>query len=201
MKKSFNEKFFDFPRFYEWKAKIITRLNCGFTDFATSRLEKLTTNKEVVDIGCGSTQLFYDPNKTKKRLGVDISAAMIEDSKKLYPSSSYIVSAAEDLELPPKSFDAVLFCFFLHHVDPKAWPKILEKARGIARESVVILDHTLNDSLIPRSIQKLWWNLFDGGRFYPREEEWDALLKNFKIIEYQRKGALFGNVCYYNLTP
>ena len=36
---------------------------------------------------------------------------------------------------------------------------------------------------------------------YFQKRVWDALLKNFKIIEYQRKGALFGNVCYYNLTP
>lgn len=193
---SFAERIFDFPALYRMKSKYLGRLN----GLGADMLVDVTHGLEVLDVGCGSHQYLYEPEKTKFRAGIDSSAPAIEAANRLYPSSFHAVgSVVKRMPFKDKSFDTVLLLFLLHHLPVEFVPGVLAEARRLSRKNIVILDHIRSDVPLLRAIQLRYWSICDGGTLYRSAAEWKELLADFKVREYRRSGALFRNVCYYVL--
>jgi len=191
------EKIFSFPKFYDIKVAFLKKIN-GLSHL---KIDHLIQNKEIIDIGCGSKSLFYNPKNAKRRTGIDLSPEMIEFSKKNYPNSLHYVGPAEKLPFPDKSFDIALIQFVLHHIEANNWHAVITEAKRVSKDGIIIFDQVKHDGFLRSLIQKIWWDLTDGGQIYRKERDWVELLKNeqLQIINYQRLGTLFGNVCFYQL--
>ena len=77
-----------------------------------------TSDKKILDLGCGSGYGSVYLNNASSYLGIDISSETIEEcrSKFFGPNKSFKVDNAQDLELMDASFD-VITCFeVLEHV-------------------------------------------------------------------------------------
>ncbi len=194
---SFGEKIFKFPSLYRGKTTILKALN-GMGGFS---LDPLIEKKKIIDIGCGTIQYFYAPEKTLRRVGIDTSPEMLREAKRLYPHSEYITQSGEHLPYPNDSFDVALLLFMLHHIPSNEWGMFLGEARRVAKKEILIIDHVQHDSPLLSLVQRTYWQLFDGGHTYRKEKEWFSLLQSreFVIKDYKRMGALFGNICYFRL--
>lgn len=193
--KSLGERIFDIPFLYNIKIIFLNFLN---------RLEipidPLIKNREILDIGCGSYQVRYNPNLAKLRIGIDPSVKALKKAQALYPKSLHLAVSADKLPFKNKSFDTTLLLFTLHHLNNKQWHDCLNEVKRVTRDKIIIYDHVKNDFKILRFIQLLYWRIFDGGLTYPLEKEWKLNLKTFRIKKYLRLGSLFNHICFYELT-
>jgi len=195
---AFVEKIFRFPELYTKKVVFLKKIN-GLDSLSVDHIIK---DKEIIDIGCGNVSHFYHPNHAKKRVGIDTSPEMIEAANKLYPNSTHQVASALNLPFEDKSFDIALIQFVLHHIAADQWYAVLSEAKRVARDAIIIFDHVKHEKFFPALIQQTWWSTTDGGEIYRKEKDWEDLLSKagLKVLHYQRRGALFGNICYYHLA-
>jgi ubiquinone/menaquinone biosynthesis C-methylase UbiE len=121
-------------------------------------------------------------------------------AQELYPESLHIAASADKLPFKNKSFDVTLLLFTLHHLNNKQWHKCLKEVERVTKDKIIIYDHVKNDSLVLRSIQMIYWKIFDGGSTYPFENEWKFALRRFRIKKYLLVGNLFNHICFYELT-
>lgn len=195
-KTSLGEKIFDFPKLYNIKISILNAINKK-----SIPLDNLIKGKEVLDIGCGSYLGRYNPNITKRLVGIDPSAEALKLAQKLHPGAFFFVASADNLPFADKSFDVSLILFTLHHLSSKKWKKALYEANRVSRKTIIIYDHVHHDLRLPAAIQMLYWRVFDGGHVYYHQKKWDLMLKPFKIQEHYRFGSLFSHICFYHLQP
>ena len=195
---TFVEKIFSFPRLYTAKVVFLKNIN-GLQSLS---IDPLIKDKEIIDIGCGNVSHFYNPEYAKRRIGIDTSLEIIKSANQLYPTSTHQVASAFDLPCEDKSVDIALIQFVLHHIPADQWQNVLSEAKRVARDSIVIIDHTKHDKFLPALIQQTWWSTTDGGEAYRKESDWKTVLSkaNLKVLNYQRHGLLFGNICYYHLS-
>lgn len=85
---------------------------------------------KVVDLGCGPCVIYK--GKDIDLTGVDFSDSAIQEAKKNYPQGKYVVSKAQDTELPEKSFDTVIMLGLLDYFDD--WSIILNEAERICKD-------------------------------------------------------------------
>jgi ubiquinone/menaquinone biosynthesis C-methylase UbiE len=165
-------------------------------------LDGYTAGAEVLDLGCGSYQFHYRPERTALRLGIDLSARCVATANRLYGRSLHLrASLADPLPFADRSFDVVLLLSVLHHLPRAIVPAVLAEAARVARREVLVLDHTRSDVGWQRAIQQRYWDTFDGGDLYRSSAEWDELLTPYQVTGHRRLGVLFRNVCLYRLRP
>jgi ubiquinone/menaquinone biosynthesis C-methylase UbiE len=87
----------------------------------------------VLDVGCGNGSLIGEISRKAeiKAYGVDISANMIEECKRLNANITFSVSGGEKLDFSDNSFDIVTMCCVLHHLDNPQ--NFFEEARRILK--------------------------------------------------------------------
>jgi len=191
------ESIFKFPKLYQKKVQLLAALNGQ----SQNELNELISNQEVLDLGCGSFQFFYEPKNAKRLVGMDYVPEAIEGAKQMYPEAEYRVGSATDpLPFESKSFDVVMLLFMIHHLPQNSIESLLKETLRVARKKVVIYDHTKADRGPKALIQQTYWDKLDGGKKYRTEQEWIELLKPYKITKYLRKGLLFKNICYYEIS-
>lgn len=191
---SIGEKIFDIPFLYNLKIKFLNNLNK-----LNIPIDPYVKNKEILDLGCGSYQVRYNPSLAKLRIGIDPSNKALIKAQELYPDSLHLAGSAERLPFADKSFDVTLLLFTLHHLNPRQWRKCIKEVQRVTRSKIIIYDHILNDSKILRGVQLLYWNIFDGGLSYPTISEWKEKLKDFTIKRYLRVGNMFKHICFYEI--
>ncbi len=194
----FIEGIFDYPAIYRQKSKILSRLN-GFRE---GYLNPIIEGQEILDLGCGSYQYYFNPAEARLRVGMDVSSGAIRGASCLYPDSLHVVgSIVSPLPFQDRSFDVALLLFVIHHLPIHLVMQVLKESIRTAKKYVVVLDHTRSDSLVKRMIQTAYWKVVDGGTLYRSEHEWTQLWKdmNVPVLEYKRHGAMFKNICYYKL--
>jgi SAM-dependent methyltransferase len=190
------ERVFDHPQALGAKVALLSLLN----GIPRASLERFTAGAEVLDLGCGSYQYHYRPERTSARIGIDLSARCTATADRLYPRSLHLTaSLADPLPFADGSFDVVLLLSVLHHLPRAIVPGVLREAARVARREVLVLDHTRSDVAWKRGIQQRYWDTFDGGDLYRSAAEWDALLAGYRVTEHRRLGVLFRNVCLYRL--
>lgn len=191
------ERIFDHPQLYRAKVALLNTLN----PMPLAEVDRWTAGREVIDLGSGSFQVLYAPRRAALRVGLDHSHNAAATADRLYPDSLHLVAGLEQrLPFADKSFDVALLLFVLHHLPPALAPQVLAEARRVAREQVLIFDHTRSDVAWQRRVQLAYWASFDGGDIYRSQAEWDALFADERVLEARRFGRLFRNVCYYRLA-
>lgn len=191
---SIGEKIFDIPFLYNLKINFLNSLNR-----LRIPIDPYVKNREILDIGCGSYQVRYNPGLAKLRVGIDPSVKALTKAQQLYPESMHLIGSADRLPFVNKSFDVTLLLFTLHHLNSKQWADCLKEATRVTKKTIIIYDHIKNDSKILSGIQLLYWNTFDGGLTYPTAPEWKERLKGFKIKKYLRLGNMFKHICFYEI--
>lgn len=192
---SFGEKIFDIPFLYNLKIRFLNKLNQ-----LKIPIDPAIKNKEILDLGCGSYQVRYDPSLAKLRIGIDPSAKALMKAQELYPESFHLIGSADSLPFKNKSFQVTLLLFTLHHLNANQWENTISEVKRVTKDKIIIYDHISHDSIFFKSIQLLYWKIFDGGLTYPTESEWKEKLKTFMIKKYKRVGTLFGHICFYELN-
>jgi ubiquinone/menaquinone biosynthesis C-methylase UbiE len=96
--------------------------------------------ESLLDVGCFCGEwlhyvLEHRPS-IRKHLGTDIARNKIDEAKQLLPGLNVIVSAAEELDLPEKSFDVVTCLEVLEHIP--GWLKVFHSLFRFARKQVII---------------------------------------------------------------
>ena len=86
---------------------------------------KPTSNKTILDAGCGDGRFCYEMNKVgAKIVGIDFSESAIRFAKAFNPNIEFLVQDIKDIDLPYQ-FDYVVLIETLEHFIPEQIPKIL----------------------------------------------------------------------------
>ncbi|MBV8461704.1 MAG: class I SAM-dependent methyltransferase [Acidimicrobiales bacterium] len=95
-----------------------------FTDLASPRL-----TDALLDIGCGTGQSRrVSAGLVGRYVGVDLSPAVVEAARTVFPDDDWHVADACRLPFPNESFDLVAFSSVLHHI-PDFGPAVREAFR------------------------------------------------------------------------
>jgi len=95
----------------------------------------------VLDLGCGTGLLCrriadrLDPDAGGEAVGIDAAGRMIALARRKRggPGCRFEAMAAETLDFPPASFDAVVSSLFFHHVDRELKRRSLEEAYRVLK--------------------------------------------------------------------
>lgn len=98
-------------------------------------LGRLPEAGTVLDLGCGSgvpvaRSLVAAGHRVT---GVDISEVQVSRARELVPGADFVRADVTALELPPASFDAVVFLYALIHVPVEEQPALLERVASWLR--------------------------------------------------------------------
>jgi SAM-dependent methyltransferase len=104
--------------------------------------QSLTLDKaEIVDVGCGDGWLARAMAKRGAFVtGVEISPKMLVRARSFGPvgNEHFIQGSAEDLPLPTRSADVVVFFNALHHVDKQGLPKALRESARVLKSGGIL---------------------------------------------------------------
>ena len=107
------------------------------TDVRKEVLERETAGRRVLDLGCG---VGFSTSSSEGSVGVDTSRPMIEKAKELFPDKEFSQGHAEWCGFPEREFDVVTIMYLFHEAPQSARRRIIEHARRIAKEKIVIVD-------------------------------------------------------------
>jgi len=103
---------------------------------AAENLIKQTNPIQVLEVGCGAGDLagrLFGP--AVEYTGIDLSPAEVDLARERYPGREFLVGSAYGLPFPDRTFDLVVVCEVLEHLDcPDA---------GLAEAARVCRGHTL----------------------------------------------------------
>lgn len=120
--------------------------------------------KSVLDLGCGpSSPLQYCKN-IRQSTAVEIFQPYFEETRRKKIHTEYIESRIEDLELPEKSFDAVILIEVLEHMSQEAGLEMLQKMQRWARKKVIV---STPNGFLPQ-------NTYDNNPFQKHLSGWDV---------------------------
>jgi ubiquinone/menaquinone biosynthesis C-methylase UbiE len=99
---------------------------------------RLEEGEEVVDVGCGDARLLRDLGmfrSLRRRVGIDVAPPSA-------PEPGIEVSAYDGrtIPFPDRSFDSVVFGYFLHYLRREDAAALLQEGCRVARRNVFVLD-------------------------------------------------------------
>ncbi len=189
---SISEKIFDIPFIYNLKVALCKSL----TKWTPINITPYLKDKDVLNIGCGPDNCFFNASLPSKITGFDISAESVKSIKKQDPNGFYFVGSGDKIPFPDNHFDVAVVFFVLHHL-PFDMEKCFKEAKRVSRSKVIIFDHKLHDSKLFSTIQSLYWRIFDGGKKYNRRHEWHKLFANDKVEVEEYTGSMFKNISQF----
>ena len=149
----------------------------------------LPSHASVLDVGCGDGLLGSEIGRLRPDLhleGIDI----LVRGKTFMPVKEF---DGKTIPLPDNSTDVVMFVDVLHHTeDPTV---LLREAKRVARQAIVIKDHTRNGPLADTRLRLMDWvgNARHGVvlpyNYWPRNR-WHTELMNLALIEDKWNEAL-----------
>ena len=114
----------------------------------------------TLDVACGTG--FLTRHLPGEVVGLDQSAAMLEEARRQAPEATYVEGDALELPFPDASFDRVFTAHFYGHLEPGELETFLREARRVATE-IVVVDSALRDEVAPVERQERILN--DGSRW------------------------------------
>lgn len=132
--------------------------------------------ERVLDCGCG-TGTFARCFPAESYFGIDISAAYIARARQRHPEHRFDVMDATQLDFADDSFDAVIVCGVIHHLDQSIAQRMLsEIARVLRPEGRLLLWEDVPTRTRLNLIGRLVHQLDVGPHIRP-ESEYAQLLK------------------------
>jgi SAM-dependent methyltransferase len=99
---------------------------------------RLQDGEEVLDVGCGNAGLLRDLGlfrSLKRRVGIDVDLPKSPD-----PAIEVAAYDGRALPFADRSFDSVVFGYFLHYLTRDHAVRLLEEGCRVARRNVFVLD-------------------------------------------------------------
>lgn len=99
---------------------------------------ELKDYKSVLDLGCGpDSPLQFCPN-IEYKVGVEPHVPYLQQTKAKQIHQVYLEDKIEHLNIPPKSYDAVVLIEVIEHLTKEEGLSVLEKAETWAKHKVII---------------------------------------------------------------
>lgn len=95
----------------------------------------------LIDVGCGDGWVTRLLTKRGAHVtGIEVSPRHLQEARAVRPvgDEHYMQGVAEDLPLPTRSADIILFFNSLHHVDKDGLPKALREAARVLRSGGIL---------------------------------------------------------------
>jgi len=89
----------------------------------------------VLEVGCGTGELLGGIS-AKRKVGLDFSPGMIEEARKQFPDTEYVVMKAEDIQLNEK-FDLIILSNLIGYLDDMQ--QVLQQVRKVCHENTKII--------------------------------------------------------------
>jgi SAM-dependent methyltransferase len=99
---------------------------------------RLTDGEEVLDVGCGDARLLRDLGMfrpLRRRVGIDVAQPTPPE-----PGIEVGAYDGQTIPFPDRSFDSVVFGYFLHYLTREHAVGLLNEGCRVARRSVFVLD-------------------------------------------------------------
>lgn len=203
------------PRFYKQKINLIYKIKCfiyeslginkKYDEIAENHSNKqdkiyrtFFSNNKILDIACGRGD-FMDYMKTKYScncIGLDISKNMILFASKKFSNHEYLIGNSNNIPFADNSIDVVVLNNLIHHLPIEMQKKTIRESIRIAKRIVMINDTVNWENWFKRCLANVFWKLIDGGYIYRTEKQWNELLENEKILDYNI-GAYFMRRSYF----
>lgn len=178
----------DFPFIYSiWQGPFI---NQKIAPFLNENSSKLTSDKIIVELGCGpgiNTSLFRET----KYIGFDLNQNYILKAKKKYPNLNFFVSDVSSLdwlehlnELGFKRVDYIFINSLLHHLEDSSLIQMFDNCLKIFDENSTLF---ITDLIRPENGIKKFLAENDRGKFTRKEEEWRGMIaEKFSVFSWQK---------------
>ncbi len=159
--------------------------------------QRFFTGKMILDIGCGRGDflIFIKENYSCDCIGLDISRNMLLYAKNI-THHEYVGWRSKALLCSDKSVEAGVINNVFHHLNTDGQKKTLEESKRVAKQIVMINDVVNWENNFIRFLGDLYWKITDGGYKYRTENEWNDLLKNEIILDYDI-GTYLMRHCYF----
>jgi ubiquinone/menaquinone biosynthesis C-methylase UbiE len=161
-------------------------LEGGYTGHAMVLQQELSPlPSTILDVGCGTGALAgYFPSESY--LGIDCSQTYVSAAQKKHSQHRFAVADATLLPLSDCSFDGVVICGVLHHLNNETTQKVLAEVARVLRPGGRFV--VWEDIPARRS-----WNLvghlihaLDVGQFIRYPQEYRSLLEQRFVVETER---------------
>jgi cyclopropane fatty-acyl-phospholipid synthase-like methyltransferase len=117
---------------------------------------RLRAPAHVLELGCGrGVPVTRELAKRHRVTGVDISAAQIELARHHVPEASFIHADYTELEIAPRSFDAIVAILTLTHVPREEHPELLARIGDWLRDGAYLLA-TFGTADDPGTVEPDW---------------------------------------------
>jgi len=84
---------------------------------------------EILEIGCGTGYLLH---YLGDGIGIDIDSTLIDECRKHYKKSTFLVSGCYDIPLESERFDTVVMCMVVEHLDQPT--RAISEAKRVLKE-------------------------------------------------------------------
>ncbi|MDD5436647.1 MAG: class I SAM-dependent methyltransferase, partial [Candidatus Omnitrophica bacterium] len=145
-----------------YRTKLIGALLHSHLHFLKKELKGCAS---ALDIGCGADspmQYIRIPHS----VGVDIYGPAVEESRSKKIHDEYIVADVNGLDFAPDSFEAVVMCETLEHLEKEAGRSLLDRAERWAKKKVLVScpnGYILQEALYgnPYQVHRSGWSIKD----------------------------------------
>lgn len=118
----------------------------------TSHLSSLLPHRAgILDVGCGDgtiDRLLLEERRDLEVVGIDIAV-------RAHASIDVSLFDGHRIPFPDRSFDIVMFIDVLHHAEDPG--RLLAEARRVARQAIVLKDHTREGFLAGLTLRAMDW--------------------------------------------
>ena len=137
-----------------------------------------TKDKRIIDIACGTGE--FSVLAEGEYVGVDLDKRHIYYANKKYGSKrkKFLVKDASATGYPDKSFDYALMLSFLHHTLEKDIGKVLNEAKRLTKEKIIVVD------LVPLKYNifgKFFYSMDQGKFIRPYKKQLELVARYAKI--------------------
>jgi predicted TPR repeat methyltransferase len=123
-------------RYAQWAGQI----DAPVLDWVRDLDERLPPGADVVELGCGrGVPVARELARRHRVTGVDISAVQIELARHHVPEGSFIHADATELQVAPRSLDAVVALYLFGHIPAREQADLIVESRSWLRDGGFLL--------------------------------------------------------------
>lgn len=123
-------------------------------DMLVPRLEGV-----VCDLGCGPGQVarYLRDQGVQEVIGVDLSAGMLEQARRLNPDIEFLEASMYRLPVKNEAWGAIVAFYSLIHIPRREVPQVLQELRRVLRPGgLLLVSFHLGQSTVQ---SKSWWGI------------------------------------------